>query len=158
MICEMCGEERPHLYKAIVEGSLLSVCERCKNFGEVISVEKPKIEEPKKEKKPKQEPRFVGEEKQEIITDDYSEKIKEARERRDLTQEQLAKAIAEKESVIHKVESKQMALSLRLAKKLEQFLRIKLIEEFDPNKKPVKDFDIKDGALTIGDLIRLKKK
>src|SRR4030043_986163 len=50
MICDMCGEEKLHLYKAIVEGSLLSVCEKCKKFGEVISIEKPKVEEPKQEK------------------------------------------------------------------------------------------------------------
>lgn len=157
MMCEMCGKEKLHLYKAIVEGSLLSVCERCKKFGEVISIEKPKIEEPKKKKKP-EPPKFVDEEKQQIIIDDYAEKIKEAREKKELTQEKLAKAIAEKESVIHKIESKQMIPSMKIAKKLEQFLKIRLLEEFDPNKKPAKDFSLKDEAITIGDLIRLKKK
>lgn len=159
MICEMCGEERLHLYKVIVEGSLLSVCEKCKKFGEVISIEKPKIEERKKEKAKPEPPKFVEEEeKQEVVIDDYAERIKEAREKRDLTQEQLAKAIAEKESVIHKIESNQMVPSMKLAKKLEQFLRIRLVEEFDPNKKPVKELDLRDEAITIGDLIRLKKK
>lgn len=157
MICEMCGEEKLHLYKAIVEGSLLSVCDRCKKFGEVISIEKPKIEETKKEKKP-EKPKFIDEEKQQIVVDDYAKKIKEARERKALTQEKLAKAIAEKESVIHKLESKQMVPSMRLAKKLEQFLRIKLIEEFNPEKNPVKELNLKDGSLTIGDMIRLRKK
>ena len=153
----MCGEEKLHLYKAIVEGSLISVCDKCKKFGDVISIEKPKINEPEKEKK-KLEPKFVDEEKQEIIIDDYAEKIKEAREKRELTQEKLAKAIAEKESMMHKIESKQMIPSLNLAKKLEQFLKIKLIEQFNPDKKPSKEFNIKDEAITIGDLIRLKKK
>jgi len=156
MMCEMCGQEKLHLYKAIVEGSLLSVCEKCKNFGDVISVEKPKIKEEKKEKKP--EPKFVDEEKQEVVVDDYAEKIKEAREKMELTQEKLAQSIAEKESVINKIESKQMVPPMNVVKKLEQFLRIKLIEEFDPNKKPVKDFSIKDETVTIGDLIRIKKK
>ncbi len=156
MICEMCGEERFHLYKAIVEGTLLSVCERCKKFGEVISVEKPKIREEKKPKKP--QPKFVDEETQEVIIDDFSKIVKEARERRELTQEDLAKAIAEKESVIQKVESNQMVPSIKLARKLEQFLRITLIEEFDPSKKPVKELNLKDESLTIGDMIRLKKK
>jgi len=155
MRCEMCGEEKLHLYKAIVEGSFISVCERCKEFGEVISVEKPKIKEVKKKK---EEPKFVDEEKQEVVVDDYSEIIKESRERKELTQEDLGKAIAEKESIIQKLESKQMVPSLNLAKKLEQFLRITLIEEFSPGKEPVKDLDIKDETITIGDLIRLKKK
>ncbi|MDP2906487.1 MAG: multiprotein bridging factor aMBF1 [Nanoarchaeota archaeon] len=156
MMCEMCGGEKLHLYKAIVEGSILSVCERCKKFGEVISIEKPKIEEHKQEKqKPKAKPE---EEKQEIIVDDYSWKIRKAREEKEMTQEELAKALAEKESMIHKIESNQMTPSLQLAKKLEQFLRINLIEEFDPNKAPAKELDFKDEAITIGDLIRLKKK
>lgn len=154
----MCGEEKLHLYKVIVEGSLLSVCERCKKFGEVISIEKPKIEEPKKEKAKPELPKFVDEEKQQVVVDDYAEKIKEAREKRELTQEKLAKSIAEKESVIHKIESKHMVPSMQLAKKLEQFLRIKLLEEFDPDKKPTKEFSLKDGSVTIGDMIRLKKK
>lgn len=156
MMCEMCGEEKLHLYKAIVEESILSVCDRCKKFGEVLSIEKPKIEEPKQEKqKPKPK---LEEEKQEIIVDDYSWKVRKAREEKGMTQEELAKALAEKESVIHKIESNQMVPSLQLAKKLEQFLRIDLIEEFDPNKAPVKELDFKDEAITIGDLIRLKKK
>ncbi len=54
MMCEMCGEEKLHLYKAVVEGSIISVCDRCKKFGEVLAIEKPKVEEPKQEKqKPK---------------------------------------------------------------------------------------------------------
>ncbi|MBU4502480.1 MAG: TIGR00270 family protein [Nanoarchaeota archaeon] len=156
MMCEMCGQEKLHLYKAIVEGSLLSVCDKCKNFGNVISVEKPKLEEQKKVKKP--EPKFVDEEKQEVVVDDFAKKIKEAREKMALTQEQMAKSIAEKESIIHKIESNLMVPPMSLIKKLEQFLRIKLIEEFDSNKRPVKDFSLKDETVTIGDLIRIKKK
>lgn len=156
MMCEMCGEEKLHLYKALVEGSLLSVCENCRKYGEVLSLEKPKFEEPKKEKLKQEQKK--EEEKQEIVIDDYAIRIREAREGKGLTQEELAKAIAEKESVIHKLESNQVVPSLKLAKKLEQFFRIKLTEEFDPNKKPVKELNFKDGTLTIGDLIRLKKK
>lgn len=156
MMCEMCGKEKLQLYKALVEGSLLLICEKCKKYGEVLSLEKPKSEEQKKEK-PKQEQK-KEEEKQEVVIDDYAMKIREAREQKGLTQEELAKAVAEKESVIQKLESNQTVPSLQLAKKLEQFFRISLIEEFDPNKKPVKDLNLKDETLTIGDLIRLKKK
>ncbi len=156
MMCEMCGEEKLHLYKAVVEGSIISVCDRCKKFGEVLAIEKPKVEEPKQEKqKPKPK---LEEEKQEVIVDDYSWKVRKAREEKGMTQEEVAKAIAEKESVIHKIESNQMIPSLQLAKKLEQFFRINLIEEFNLNKAPVKELDFKDEAITIGDLIRLKKK
>lgn len=151
----MCGKECFHLYKALVEGTLISVCDECKKFGDVIEVVKPRIEE-KEERRA--EPKFVDEEKQEIVVDDYASIVKRAREKKELTQEGLAKAIAEKESIIHKIEAGQIVPSLKLAKKLEQFLRVKLIEEFDPNKKPAKEFDIKDETLTVGDLIRLKKK
>ncbi len=157
MMCEMCGEEKLHLYRAIVEGSLISVCDKCKKFGEVISVERPKTEEPIKEKR-KLEQKPVKEENQEIVVDDCADKVRAEREKRSMTQEELAKSVAEKESVIHKIESKQITPSIQVAKKLEQFLNIKLIEEFDPNKETTKELNFKDEALTIGDIIRLKKK
>ena len=72
-----------------------------------------------------------------------------------LKQEELAQKIAEKVSVIHKVESKHLRPSLALAKKLEHFLNIKLIEKYKEEK--TKTLDFTDSALTIGDLIKFKK-
>lgn len=154
MQCDMCGRTA-NLSKAIVEGSMLSVCDGCAKFGNVIAVEK------SAEKYKNETPapvKLIHEETEAIVTD-FNLKIKKAREARNLTQERLAVAIAEKESVIHKLESRQMMPLIKLARKLEQFLHIILVTKIKENKNEErkKDVNLKDRALTIGDLIGMKK-
>jgi len=159
MMCDLCGEEKLHLYKALVEGSIMSVCDKCKKFGEVLSIERPKEGLPRKVVKKQQEVKKSEEEVvEEVIVEDYASKIKSAREERKMTQEELGKAVSEKESMIQKLESGHMIPSIGLAKKLEQFLRIRLIEKYKVAKDDAKGIDFKDEAVTIGDLIRLSKK
>jgi len=146
--CELCGVE-DRLVDAIVEGSVLKVCNRCKEFGDVVGVNREDVrrEQPK---------RVYFKEPEEYVVDDYGIKIKNAREKLGLKQEELAKKINEKESAIHKIESRQLVPSIVLANKLEKFLGIKLIEKYEEAEKPKIDF--RSGSLTVGDLLRLKKK
>ena len=150
--CDLCGRETERLVDAIVEGAMLSVCEHCSRFGHVVVVEKPEVVEKKPEKK------IIVEEKEELelIVQDYAERIKKARENLSLKQKQLASNIGEKESMIHKLESGHIKPSIVLAKKLENFLKIKLIEKYEEPKE--KELDFEDREITIGDLIKIKKK
>lgn len=146
--CEICGK-KDNLVSAIVEDSVLSVCKACSKYGNVITV---------KSSKPSQEPPkkiITIEEPIEVIVPDFSLKIKNARESLKLKQEQLAKNLKEKTSLIHKLESGHLTPSISLAKKLESFLNIKLIEQYEEEKKQI---NIKDEDLTIGDLIKIKDK
>lgn len=150
-ICELCGKPNDNLIEAIVEGALLRVCRKCSDFGHVIPIQKSTtLEIPKKKIVIEKEP-----EEFEIITSNYAQKVKQAREKLDLKQEQLAQKIAEKISVIHKIESGHLRPSLALAKKLEHFLHIKLIEKYKEEKS--KTIDFTDSDLTIGDLLKFKK-
>ncbi len=153
-ICEMCGRKSDKLFKILVEGVFLKVCKFCSKYGKIV-------EEPKKEvnevtKRIKLTESNVFEEPIETIVPDYPKRIKEAREKMELTQEKLGKAIGEKESVIHKLEAGTMVPTIELARKLEHFLRINLITEYkeEPLKKKI---DFKSTTLTIGDLIRMKE-
>lgn len=151
MPCEMCGKDE-QLVKALVEGSILNVCKQCAQYGQII--ETPKIEVtinrpiyPVKH----------SEEQVEDIIPNYPTLIKQAREQKNLTQEEVAKDIAEKESVIHKLESGHMKPSVKLAKKLEQYFRITLTEkEGDKLPPKPKKLDFKDPTLTIGDLVNIE--
>jgi len=155
MNCEICGKET-ELYEAIIEGSKLDVCNNCSSFGQVIG--KKKIAEEKKEKKTIISAQAFPEEK-EIIVEDYANIIKTAREKKKLTQEELAKAIAEKESIIHKIESGQAMPQMKTIKKFEQFLRIKLIADYSEEKTPTGvKIHFEDNTLTIGDLVKIKEK
>ena len=145
--CEICGKNLDYLDKAIVEGVMMSVCSNCSKFGKVIPVRKPLIG-------PKRVIPIHTKELREDIIDNYSESIKKGREKRGLKQGELAKNIAEKESVISKIESGSLKPSFILARKLEQFLGIRLIESFE-DKKEV-NLNLKDDGLTIGDLLKIK--
>lgn len=147
--CDLCGRRNTKLVEAIVEGTMLSVCENCTKFGNVIKIEQPKVENKTIQKI------FIEEEKIEIVDLDYSSKIKKARENLNLKQEELAKKIAEKASTIQKLESGHLEPSISLAKKLEKNLNIKLIIEHK-EKKEKKGINFRDENLTIGDLLKTK--
>ena len=144
--CDMCGSET-ELIHAVVEGVMLNVCENCARHGKVVKIA---------EKKPEPKIQFKSIEEEEVVVEDCASKIKEARERLNLKQEDLALNLAEKASLIHKIESNQLSPSIELAKKIQDFLNIKLVTKY---KEPVKlkKLNFKDEKLTIGDLINIKK-
>ena len=152
MICEMSGKDT-NLFLTEVEGCELNVCRPCGKFGKVIKAIRP----PVREKKPKKEEKIelVRKEIIMIITPKYSNIIKQKRERMNMKQQDLAKMIAEKESVINNLESGKLEPSIRLARKLEKFLRVKIVEQHEEGKE--RKYNTKTGPLTIGDLISIKK-
>lgn len=146
MQCDLCGKSTD-LVNAVVEGSMLSVCKNCAKFGNVVEVKKPTVY--------KQVFEVQKEQVFDEIVEGYGEKIKKARTEKNLTQDDLAKKIAVKESVIRKIETEEIKPDLVTAKKLENFLKVKLIEQYREEKK---ELNLKDKSLTIGDLLKLKGK
>jgi len=153
MQCDLCGRESK-LVDAIIEGSLVSVCNLCIKYGKIITLEKTHIKE---EKFVKVKLKSIQKDNEtiEIIVQDYAEKIKNARENLNLKQIELARLIAERESTIHNIESGHLKPSIETTKKLEQFLKIKLIEEYKEAKK-VSNINFKNEKLTIGYLLKIK--
>ena len=138
--CELCGSKATR--KAKVEGSILNVCDDCVKFGKEI----PRIEIRKKEMRTTQ----IEEMEHELVKD-FRKIIRKAREKRKLTQEDLAKKLKEKSSVIKRIEEGWMP-PLQLIKKLERFFEIKLRErivESVLNKK------LNARNLTIGDIVEV---
>ena len=167
--CEMCGYNG-ELKRAVVEGSLLLLCDKCIRFGEVIELRRPPSEEIVSGRIQKMNTsRFasmrttgvyseVAEE--ELVVKNYSELIKKARERLTKTQDEVARDIAEKVSIIQGVESGRLEPSLKLARKLEQYFKVDLIRRIS-NSKENEDIEenlgLKPGSITIGDIIKIKK-
>jgi putative transcription factor len=149
----MCGSEE-NLYKTDIEGTLLNVCRNCSKFGKIIApVKEPIIE--KRTKKIEITETEPEEEIIELVVNDFPEKIRKAREKLGLNQKDFAKKIKEKESIVHKLETGEFKPSIDAAKKLEKILHINLIEEYKEEGKTTKT---KTEELTIGDLIKIKKK
>jgi putative transcription factor len=156
MLCEMCSS--PNVaYKIDVEGSRLNVCEKCASFGKVVSrvAAEPKREKKKESIMEAQTPKTT--ETVQVIKSDCARLIKNARERLGLNQEDFAKRLMEKESLLHKIESGHMKPDLVLARKLEKFLKISIVEQVE--------LEVGDGTsdkkragsgLTIGDVLRIK--
>ena len=144
MNCELCGKQR-ELVLALVENIEMKVCPDCSKFGKVLR----EIKEIEEEEKKFEEEEFV-----EGIVDDYSKIIKDKREKMGMKQEELAKKLNIKESIIHKIETGALEPSMETAKKLENFLRIKLITEYNVKYKKI---GADDRAMTLGDLIGNKK-
>jgi len=138
--CELCGN-RKNLIKAIIEGSLLNVCEDCAKFGKAIVVKSNPFKQIKK-----QTTEIVS-----LINSDYPSIIKNAREKQGLKQEELAKKLDEKTSLIHKLETGSLQPTILLAKKLEKALNINLLESYEETHE---NLNLKDSTLTIGDLIK----
>lgn len=149
-VCELCGKPSIALTDVIVEGALCHVCRPCSDFGEIVVSQEPALQIPKKEIKILEEP-----EEFELLVPDCAQRVQHAREKLDLRQEELALKIFERESVIHSIETGHIKPTLALAKKLENFLKINLIEKYKTESSKTLNFT--DAKLTIGDLMKLKK-
>ncbi len=151
--CDMCGKKTELMFRTLIEGVEISVCEQCSSFGKVLRQVKLEQQRPAVKKQiaeTKQEPELID-----VIVEDYAELIRKAREKLNLKQEELALKINERESLIQNVERGKIKPSLNLARKFEKFLNIKLIETFEDSKTDVQK--IKGEAMTVGDLIKIKK-
>ena len=151
MGCDMCGKEA-RLSEAIVEGTVMSVCQDCIYYGKAIEVGN-------RTQALKERATELAKEEMEFLHPECGIIVKKARERKELTQENLAKALAEKESLIQKIEGG-FEPPIKIARKLEQFLGVKLvfkslIKNEDSSKK--EEINFKGNGLTIGDLLKIKK-
>lgn len=140
----MCGKANATT-NAKIEGSTMTVCQACSAFGKVLIPPKSHNQSIKFRKASDPIPEET------ILVADCGRRIRNARESRDMSQMMLARALAEKESLIQQVESGHTRPSERLAKKLERYLGIKLYEKL---KKQEFSNQGKAGGLTIGDLIK----
>lgn len=150
MECEVCGKPIFKPLRVAIEGTEMKVCKACAKFGERIKAvpgqrSKLKKKTPQRPKEPTTE--VVGE---------YPEIIRQARERKRLTQEQLGNRINEKASVINRLEAGRMSPSIPLAKKLEKALEVTLLEEVREASPSGYGTD-RGENLTIGDIIKVKR-
>lgn len=145
--CEMCGKGE-RLFRTMVEGAEMMLCKDCSRFGKVLAAPKIVIKKEALKQKRESKPEIA-----EVIVPDCGKLVKERREKLGLKQEELAAKINEKESIIHKVESGAFEPGIILARKLENFLKIRLIEiGQEESVMPAKA----SGPVTIGDVISIK--
>jgi putative transcription factor len=166
MRCEVCGRKiHSSPITAVIEGARLTVCVECSKHGKIVTQDeytpklkplgKPSAHIPIMAQKKKTE--IKVEITQEII-EDYTTKIRQAREKLGLTHEQLGKKINEKTSVIAKLETGKISPNNILATKLEHALKIKLLTPITEEKTPQQTPKTASRELTLGDLIQFDNK
>ena len=141
--------------KADVEGAKLNVCDACSRYGKIIGRVQAPVKQSSKPSLAVQS--HKKSEKIQVIKSDYYIAIRKARDKLGITQEDFAKKLMEKESMLHKIESGHLKPDLELARKIEKFLKIELVEEIEveSGNHPV-DKDKKSAGMTLGDMIKLK--
>lgn len=162
MNCEMCGKSGNgksgksgrggQFLKVLIEGVEMNVCKECAPFGKILTPVKiaaKKTNITQQISLHQKEPEII-----EGIVEDYAVRIKQTREKRGVNQEEFAKMLNERETIMQKIEAGKQKPTLELAKKLEKYLNIKLIEQIKEASLEQKR-DLKT-PLTIGDLLQRK--
>ena len=117
--CEVCGTKLADR-KAIVENVSLDVCQDCAKLGKEIEIPAVEVKSSFLISKPVQ--------KEEVLVDEYSKLIQQARQKSSLKQEELALKMKEKLASVQAAESGKRC-DIKLARKFERFFNIRLIEQ-----------------------------
>jgi putative transcription factor len=155
MNCEICGREiRGKGFRVVVEGSEVTVCASCRQYGS----EKPStVTQPgfRKVVLKKRKPYSTKIEFTEEMLENYHLIVRREREKRGWSQEQLAKKIQEKESLIKKIENAEIVPEPEVVEKLEKLFGIRLRE-----KVPEVKVELGRSKLTptLGDVVVVRRK
>lgn len=157
-VCEMCGTEASRLRPVLLEGTRLMLCENCAKFGTEIprperQATPPPGRPPRRGGRRSSSTRPARREPVEYdLVPDYPDRIRKAREARGWKREVLAQRIAEKQSVVEKLEKGKMRPDDALVAKLRRTLGVRLMEAVDAEETVATQGESR--PLTLGDLIR----
>ncbi|MEJ2248386.1 MAG: multiprotein bridging factor aMBF1, partial [Candidatus Lokiarchaeota archaeon] len=145
--------------KVLIEGAKIRVCQSCAQHGKKIVTRSKKSRRAyssrMRTKKATQKtiPKYTPSKNEDlVVVSDYSNRIRNARNMRNLTQEKFAQQIQEKESLLRRIEAAKTKPTLKLAKKLEKALDIKLLEQADEVVVDTKKFMKRTGGSSLGDI------
>jgi putative transcription factor len=129
--CEICGSPlRASPNRVEIDGAIMVVCNNCARLGRQIGPSPqarerpPMVQGPPRSYAPRPPSNPVP---QYEVDPDYNLKIRQAREKLGLSQEQLGMMLNEKPSVIKMVESKKLLPDENLTRKLMHQLKINLL-------------------------------
>ena len=171
--CEMCGAETASPTRVKIEGAELKVCDNCVDFGTEIRTQQPSSTSTKYSTSSSSgskstsstttssssssgggRRRDMFDEMEEVVTD-YDDRIRQGRESKGLTQEELAKQLNEKASLIRKLERGDVLPSDTIQRKLERALDVTLTEGGSVDDSEWSGGSA-TGGTTLGDVVKRK--
>jgi putative transcription factor len=172
--CEMCGTEVANPKTVKVEGAELDVCDECADFGTEVRQESSSSTSTKYSTSSSSSSssgsgssssgsasaggsrrRDMFDEMEEVAAD-YDQRIRNARESKGLSQEELAKQLNEKSGVIRKLERGDSLPTDEVQRKLERALDISLSEGSSSDDEYEADSGSSTGTYTLGDVVKRK--
>jgi len=92
-----------------------------------------------------------------ILIEDYAQAIRGARQKRNLSQDELAQKVGERVSTLQGIETGRLKPIKKTIRGLERELEISLLESIGP--VPIKSSRVTSGGSpTLGDVVRIKRK
>ncbi|MFW9822295.1 MAG: multiprotein bridging factor aMBF1 [Candidatus Thorarchaeota archaeon] len=164
--CQICGSIIwGKGQKVLIEGAKITVCYNCAQHGiknhEPSSYsygKKPIKRQPSTASKiPKYTP--IDLEEFEIVAD-YAKKVRNARNKLGLNQDQFAQKLNEKPSLIRRIETGKTEPTIKLAQKIQNIYNIQLLTKSDEAEFIVQEdkFIKKSSGSSLGDIAFIKKK
>lgn len=154
--CEMCGIQTDNLINVKTVGSEIKVCSKCSRMGKTLEHKGPVSHSFYKNSK-KEDVSF------EVISN-YQSLINSTLAKKNLTIHHLANTLNIKESTLNKILTGKFAPEISIARKIENFLDIKLViestnssknQDVDDLETEIND-DINDSKMNLADLIKEK--
>ena len=147
--CEMCGKEG-NISRVSVEGTSMAVCDSCKSMGK-------SSEDYSSNNSHTFRKRTKTQVKDEVVVN-FSSLINSSMAKKGFTAHQLARVINIKESSLNKYLSGKIKPDIDVARKIENFLEIKIVEQVEGSEQIdttdiIVDSDDTTG-LSLGDLIK----
>lgn len=151
--------------RVLIEGGKISVCINCAQHGEKVQ-ELPLNSSSKKQqtsgkKKPYNRKIYAKNFTDDIeIVPDFAKKIRNARSSLELNQDQFAQKLNEKPSLLRRIETGKAKPTIKLAKKIEEIYKIKLLQKGDMVEGSIQNdkFMKKSIGTSLGDTAFIKKK
>lgn len=161
MQCEICGAEiREKPLCITIDNSELQVCQKCAPYGKPVEKRTPvsrkvsPIARTVTRTDKSQNKDFFDILRNELL-ENYVQIIRDSREAKGWSQENLAENLKEKASLIKKIERGEIIPEDSVIKKLEHALKIKITERVDATGPEVSHTK-KDT--TLGDIVTIKRK
>jgi putative transcription factor len=158
--CDICGREIVgQAFRVKVEGAKMLVCRNCQALGKPYQ-EDPSPQPPRSTgfvrspRLPERRPVELPKEIQELdIVENFSDLVRKGRMKLTWSQEDLARKVKEKLSVIQKIETGKITPDTQLCRQLQHELKIKLLV---PRKETPAPKIATPAEVTLGDIVKIK--
>ncbi len=154
MECDICGK-REASFIVEIEGAKMAACRGCAYHGNIVL----SLEENPGAPKPAgrmNAPKVLKLE--EDLVEGYGKTVRRARESRNMKIEELANQINEKASYLDKMENESIRIPIKIAKKLERALNIKILEKVEDSEVPSELTKHSKKELSLLDMLEMQNK